>query len=115
MRFPRLRMRLTLLNYDLKVDYVPGRYIYIVDYLSRNHIETGNSEEAVLSLSVGSKWEERIRQATEDYELLKRVSHYCLKGWPGDKSKVFGRWSLVFRRQDSGAEVDETGDHRGAS
>ncbi|XP_037046531.1 uncharacterized protein LOC119081601 [Bradysia coprophila] len=88
------RMRLKLLSYDLKVEYVPGRYMYIADYLSRNHLETGNAEEdhefttAVLSLSMGDKRETQFRLATENDEVLKRVSGYCLKGWPSDRTKV---------------------------
>lgn len=88
------RMRLKLLSYDLKVEYVPGKYLYIADYLSRNHLETGNSEEdkaftqAVLSLSLSSKREEQFRTATSNDAVFKSVSDFCLKGWPSDKSKV---------------------------
>lgn len=88
------RMRLKLFNYDLKVEYVPGRYMYIADYLSRNHLETGNSEEdreftkAVLSLSMGSKREAQFRIETGRDEVLKRISDYCLTGWPSDRTKI---------------------------
>lgn len=88
------RMRLKLLNYNLKVEYVPGKYLHIADYLSRNHIDTGNSEEdeaftqAILSLSVGSKREEELRIETQKDEILAKISEYCHTAWPKDKSKI---------------------------
>lgn len=33
-------LKLKLLIYDLNVEYLPGKYIYIADLLSRNYIDT---------------------------------------------------------------------------
>lgn len=88
------RMRLKLLSYDLKVEFVPGKYMYVADYLSRNHLETGNSEEdrsftqSVMSLKVSSRREEELRIATQMDDSFKKVVGFCLSGWPSDKSKV---------------------------
>ena len=88
------RMRLRLLNYNLKVEYVPGKYLHIADYLSRNFIETGNEQEdrviseSVLSLSISNKREEQFKTETESDENFKTILKYCHEGWPGDISKV---------------------------
>lgn len=39
------RMRLKLLNYDIDLEYVPGKYMNLSDYLSRHFLGTGNKEE----------------------------------------------------------------------
>lgn len=90
------RMRLKLLNYDLKVEYVPEKYLQIADYLSRNYLQTINSEEdsdftgAVLAINITSRQKEWFVTETDKDSTLRMVSRYCLDGWPSDKSKVSG-------------------------
>ena len=60
--------------------------MYIADFLSRNHVETGNSEEdiefvnSVMALSINSKREEELRQATESDETSKKILELSMKG-----------------------------------
>ncbi|KAI8120071.1 Retrovirus-related Pol polyprotein from transposon 297 [Lucilia cuprina] len=64
------RMRLRLLNYNVKLEYLPGKYMYIADYLSRNPLKFKTSEEepvfyeSILSINVSESREQQIKLET---------------------------------------------------
>lgn len=88
------RMRIRLLNYKLKVEYLPGKYMFIADYLSRDFIKSGDSEEdkvfseSVLSINVSNAKQEEFKENILRDTTLKLVLKYCMDGWPNDISKV---------------------------
>ena len=82
---PRLqRLMLRLQPYDLDVHYVPGKYMYLADTLSRAYIQgEGNAEmedelsrvvhSLVLNIPVSANKLSEIRQATEQDPTLMKV------------------------------------------
>lgn len=61
-------MRIRLLNYKIKVEYLPGKYMFIADYSSREYIKSGDNEEdkvfseSVLSINVSNAKQEEFRE-----------------------------------------------------
>lgn len=88
------RMRIKLLNHDVKVEYLPGKYMHIADYLSRYFENTGDEEEdksiteAVLTINVTKERISLFQNETENDVVLKDIKQLTLKGWPNDKSKL---------------------------
>lgn len=88
------RMRIKLLNFNVKVEYMPGKDLHIADYLSRYYENTNRSEEdttiteAVLSINASDERVESFRNETEKDKILKQVKLFCIKGWPKDDSKL---------------------------
>ena len=88
------RMRIKLLNYRVKVEYLPGKFMYIADCLSRNFVVTGNKEEdtsftkTVLSINISSNKIEDFKRTTMNDPILKAILNYCQRGWPNHQSKV---------------------------
>ncbi|KAK9730935.1 hypothetical protein QE152_g14127 [Popillia japonica] len=90
-----------LLKYDLKFEYMPGKYLYIADYVSRNYsnekveedkemCEVVHSLEKHLRMSESKK--EEFRRATLNDEILKKVMECCRKDW---KEKTYVGESLL--------------------
>ena len=96
---PRLqRLMLRLQSYDLDVHYVPGKYMYLADTLSRAYIQgEGNAEmedelsrvvhSLVLNIPVSANKLSEIRQATEQDPTLK-VRSLIMRGWPKFRKSV---------------------------
>lgn len=87
------RMRLKLLNYNIQLEYVPGKYMYLSDYLSRHYLETRNEEdkslsEVIHSINVSDEKIELFKNETKKDSVLKCLIECCIKGWPPHKSKV---------------------------
>lgn len=85
------RMRLKLLNYDIRLQYAPGKTIQLADYLSRYMNETDESEEdktitnAVMSINATDERKIELQRETEKDPVLKQIKEYCLNGWPKSK------------------------------
>ncbi|XP_017892179.1 uncharacterized protein K02A2.6-like [Ceratina calcarata] len=89
---PRLqRMRLKLVKYNLEVQYIPGKELYVADMLSRNFVqeiveddkdmkEVVHNVRAIINIS--DRMKEKFQVATESDEILKKVKGFCVKGWP---------------------------------
>lgn len=86
-------IRLKLLNYNVNLEYAPGKTIHIADYLSRYMKETNEKGEdellmgSILSINVSDERKTEFRRETENDPTLKILKTYCQNGWPGDKSK----------------------------
>ena len=97
---PRLqRLMLRLQPYDLGVRYVPGKYMYLADTLSRAYIQgEGNAEledelsrvvhSIVLTMPVSANKLSKIRQAAEQDPTLKKVRGLIMRGWPKFRKSV---------------------------
>ena len=97
---PRLqRLMLRLQPYDLDVHYVPGKYMYLADTLSRAYIQgEGNAEmedelsrvvhNLVLNIPVSANELSEIRQATEQDPTLMKVRSLIMRGWPKFRKSV---------------------------
>lgn len=86
------RMKLKLLNFDIMLQYAPGKTIQLADYLSRYMIKSDVNEEdkslteAILSINVSDERKSELKRATEEDETLRKIKKYCKVGWPNNKS-----------------------------
>ena len=92
---PRLqRMQLKIQCYDLRVAYVPGKYMYLADTLSRAHLPDSedNADAAdeyevmvhslVRDIPVSDRRKEQLKQATAQDQDLQMLKEALLTGWP---------------------------------
>lgn len=85
------RMRLKLLNYDIKLEHAPGKTIVLADYLSRYMNEEEESKEdksiteSVLSINATDERKNEIQKETEKDEDFKKIKGFCQTGWPRNK------------------------------
>lgn len=103
---PRLqRMLLRLLEYNISVQYTPGREMHIADTLSRSYlreeppsrVEREIAEDTVISIStiiadapVSNSRLDKIRQECARDEEIQLLREYLHNGFPGDNSKLSG-------------------------
>lgn len=86
------RMRLKLLNYDIELEYAPGKTIQLADYLSRYTRNTDEKEEdktmteAILTINVSDERKIELQKETENDETLKLIRDFCINGWPNNKA-----------------------------
>ncbi|KAK9687847.1 Integrase zinc binding domain [Popillia japonica] len=89
-------MRLKILNYDLTVKYIPGRYLYIADTLSRAARKHGSEigtefdyaiHALMKQLPISSNKLHQIQRATKEDITLAQVVTYCRNAWP-DKRRI---------------------------
>ena len=100
------RMRIRMLNYDVNVEYLPGKYMHIADYLSRHFREVGDSEEdstffeTVLSINMSNEKHEIFEKELLKDETLKIVANFCKNGWPVHKSKVLDSVKIFYKNKN---------------
>lgn len=99
------RMKLKLLNYDIKLEFAPGKTIQLADYLSRYEqiIETKEDKSmshAVLSINVSDERVNELQKETENDENLKEIINYCLNGWPINKKHCPSHLKYYYRFKD---------------
>lgn len=86
----RTRLRLKLLIYEIDLQYLPGRHMYVADLLSRNFIKRQESGEDAMTDVIhticevqvnfaNSKLLEFVNQTKKD-EVLRKVGEYCMNG-----------------------------------
>lgn len=86
------RMRLKLLNFDIKLEHAPGKTIVLADYLSRYMNEEEESSEdksiteSVLTINATDERIKELQDETKKDEIFKIVKEYCLTGWPKSKN-----------------------------
>lgn len=87
------RMRLKLLNYDVQLEYAPGKTIVLADYLSRYMIKSSENEEdksvteSILTINVSDERKSEMQNETDNDETLRIIKEYCQNGWPNNKNK----------------------------
>ena len=86
-------IRIKLLNYDIDLEYAPGKTIHIADYLSRYSMQCKEEDvdktldDSVLSINVSDDRKIEFQNETEKDPVLKKIKEYALNGWPNHKSK----------------------------
>lgn len=103
------RMRLKLLNYNLKVRYVPGKNMYVADCLSRSYLkdkvyDDSDLVEVVHTLSknaqVSDSRKSEILDETKNDDTLTSVIKYIREGWPNTKLSIPNHVKFYFQLQD---------------
>lgn len=90
---PRLqRMLLQLQNYDLEVDYIPGKQIPVADSLSRNFVDDtfpGLSKDmeaqvhsVLANLPISDRKLKEIETESDNDKQFQLLKHTILNGWP---------------------------------
>lgn len=91
------RFRLKLLKYSLNVKYLPGKFMYVADNLSRSYLQDPVIDDPEMfqivhtltsHLPMSEARKKQFVDATEKDEVLKTIKGYYLNGWPVHKSKV---------------------------
>ena len=99
---PRLqRMRLCLQKYDIKVKYVPRKFQYIADTLSRACDESSMPSDSemhkdmeyfihsvVSSLPISDVKLKELRDLNSNDPTMQMLHQYSLQGWPAHKCDV---------------------------
>ncbi|KAJ3655671.1 hypothetical protein Zmor_014792 [Zophobas morio] len=101
---PRLqRIKLKLVRYDIKCEYMPGKFLHVADLLSRNYLndpveddesmfEVVHNIHAIVNISENKKV--TFQKETQADPVLNKVKEYCLTEWPNkihdidDNSKI---------------------------
>lgn len=100
------RLRMSLLNYDFELHYLPGSKMYIADLLSRNVIYKKEQEDIIMRdvvhaltagmFSISDKKMSQFQKATTDDEVLSQVVKWYNQGWP-NKFKEVGEINHYFK------------------
>ena len=98
---PRLQcLLLRLQKYEVNITYVPGKYMYVADTLSRAYLDEPPSEQELsddMEIIVHSLVERlpltkeklaQMKAATAQDEILQMLSKVARNGWPSHKSKL---------------------------
>lgn len=101
------RIRLSLLKYDILVEYLPGKLMYVADYLSRFFLKDKTVDDPELQVIVHSLItdfpitevkRERFKLETDKDPQCKILKGLFVKGWPENRNKVpsivKGFWSM---------------------
>lgn len=96
-------MRIKLWNFDIDLEYAPGKTIYIADYLSRYAMKAEETDEGkslseqVLVINVSDERKIHLQEETEKDLVLKKVKEYCVNGWPNNKAKCDENVKFLFK------------------
>lgn len=112
------RMMLRIQGYDLIVNYVPGKYMYIPDMLSRSPLPDLYSDEVsknilyqvqmiVNNVPISNDKLTLIKRETKKDEVLNAISKYVTSGWPDNKYDVANNVKEYWSIKDELFIVDE--------
>ncbi|CAI6353509.1 unnamed protein product [Macrosiphum euphorbiae] len=86
------KMKMKLIIYDLHVEYLPGKLMFIADLLSRNYLDEEENEQEIEGVIHAIEYKNinvtEIAKETENDEILKSVVKMFTEGWPKDKKQV---------------------------
>ena len=91
------KLRLKLLKFQPKVEYLPGKYMYLADLLSRDYLDDPVEDdpemvevvhEITSNLAISSVILGNLREETAKDTGLQAVMEYYQKGWPANNKKV---------------------------
>lgn len=105
------KIRLKLLNFDIRLKYAPGKTINIADYLSRYSSEENDEDktitESVLSINVSDSRKNEFQKETEKDMHLSIIKKYCIIGWPKNKTKCKKEIRFYFKMRNEIILEDE--------
>jgi len=85
------KLRLKLLLYNIDVRYLPGKYMYVTDYLSRNYVKREDKGYELsdvvhtldeVEIQFKNDKENEFVECTKSDEVLGKVLEFVKKGWP---------------------------------
>lgn len=106
------RLLLKTISYDLRVQYLPGKLMFVADALSRDYLPCNPNDEVLItqvhavSSVVANNVECIYAKATTNDQVLQQVIHFNKEGWP-DNSKSMSKELKHFFRLRSEITVDD--------
>jgi hypothetical protein len=102
------RIRLKLLNYNIKLIHVPGKLMHLADALSRsrnpNEIGSCDVDEAlndvIHTVNISEANIDKYKKETVEDTNLSRIKFYCLNGWPKNKNQVEDSIKFYYNKQN---------------
>ena len=108
---PRVqRLLVRLLKYDVRIQFIPGKFLHIADTLSRAPLpSTGDlntiHDESILmihtvikNLSISAKKKEELQEAIRNDNNLQLVKQFIINGWPECRKdlppKLYPYWQV---------------------
>ena len=88
------RMKLRLSKYMINLTYVPGKYLYVADLLSRYFnkeeklVEIEDLNELVHTINVSDEKKAEFKAEIEKDPQLNKLKRVIIDGWPNDKNKI---------------------------
>jgi len=84
------RLKLKLVNYDLDVHYIPGKYLYVADTLSRAYLNETEYDESMKEvvhsvshfMSIDQTEMNKFKIETNKDINIKQVKKFHIEGWP---------------------------------
>lgn len=112
---PRLQIiRLRLMRYNYKVNFVPGKQLVLADCLSRSPVnESAEGKDdlreeidcyvrlTIANLLAMNNVLDKIREEQETDVVCKKLKEYCLESWPPKGKLPNGFWPYYQLRDDS--------------
>jgi hypothetical protein len=90
------RLKLKLINYQLRVKYLPGKYMFIADYMSRTGVKTSCEDDCTMKdyihtlgstdVTISENKLTEFREKSRTDETIQEVKLYLHEGWPDIKS-----------------------------
>lgn len=110
------RLKLRLMIYSLNIKYLPGKYMYIADLLSRDYLPCENGDEVDLRqtvhsiskhLEISAEKRNKLEKKTSEDEQLKQVKKYCKTSWPKERKSVMENMEVYWNQRDNMCTEDE--------
>lgn len=105
------RLKLKLLKYNFDIEYLPGKYMYIADLLSRNYIKINDNKPMTatvvhcLSTTVpmSDERQKELQNAIKTDQVMSQILKFCEEGWPEKKltNLTDKEMSIFFKLQQS--------------
>ena len=116
---PRLqRLLLRLQRYDVTINYLPGKYMYVADALSRAFLPEGPVHDEmnddvtkmihslVKNLPMTAEKLLEMKSATAEDEVLQQLIRFLTDGWPSTRANIPSTVSHYRKFRDEIYEVD---------
>ncbi|CAG2214759.1 unnamed protein product [Mytilus edulis] len=114
---PRLqRLLIALEKYDLKVDYKPGKEMYLADHLSRSFLKETkevlvpdlhvNDIHLISYLPIAPEMYAKFQKETANDEHLQELQDVIFDGWPNEKSELLHSLRPYWTYRDELSVID---------
>ncbi|VDH93047.1 Hypothetical predicted protein [Mytilus galloprovincialis] len=114
---PRLqRLLIALEKYDLKVDYKPGKEMYLADHLSRSFLKETkevlvpdlhvNDIHLISYLPIAPEMYAKFQKETANDEHLQELQDVIFNGWPNEKSELIHSLRPYWTYRDELSVID---------